>query len=463
MRRLMSLLAAAVFVAPLAAGAQVVRVQRPSDAWLREAPRVRVWLEHPLIAVGQPALVNLELSDDAYVMVGHVDRTGRLTILYPQGPTRRSHLAGGMVHRIRGRFQSNAAFFATEFGSGYVFAIASYSPLDLTGFEDRDFRPGWAYSRFTLATQSLAPDPNEYVTALAAALLWDDGVPYEYDVEFYNAGAPGFSPYVSALALCNPELRLYLRDAALPGGLGLSGMCRDFYLQVQCLSYSALRYSPYTGACLRYAPSRRYYTYNQLPPTPSPADTAGGPNERVIRNGLWRPDTARRNAETATYGEMHLVRDTKSAAETWDRFYAIPDLAKRKLKGEQTTSATTNPTVRTRDDDDDRSPTMTTGRRTYDRSTPSRATTANREPARVDAQAPTRRRYSDRDRTSPRSKPARASSGSSSSVVRPAARPASSGNTIRATKPAPSKPKSSGSSSDKPKSNGSSSKTKPPA
>lgn len=466
MRRLMSLLAAVVLLAPLTAGAQVVRVQRPSDAWLREAPRVRVWLEQPILAVGHPALVNLELSDDAYVVVGRVERTGRLTILYPQGPTRRSHLAGGMRHRILGRYQSQAAFFPTEWGSGYIFAIASYSPLDVTMFEPRDFRPGWTESRFTLASRSLAPDPDEYVTAFAAALLWDADVPYDYDVEFYNAGA--FSPYVSSLALCNPELRLFLRDAGFAadqlssgGSLGMWGMCRNYYLQLQCLGLSALRYSPYGAACLQYGPSRRSYTYGRTytqPPSGSPQDTAGGPNEDVIRNGLWRPDTASRNADPATYSGMHLARNTKGTAETWDRFYAIPDLAKRKLKGEKTGSATTSPTMRT-SDDDDQSPLTTTGRRTLERHTPSRATPTTREPTRANAPTPTRRRYTDHVRTSPRSKPTRASSGT---VVVPGRRPASAGRTIRANKPTTSKPKSSGSSSKDPKSGSSSSKTKPP-
>src|SRR5690606_1129755 len=140
---------------------------------------------------------------------GHVERHGRLTILYPQGPTRRSHLAGGMVHRITGRSQSTAAFYTTEWGSGYVFAIASYAPLDLTGFESRDFRPGWTDSRFTLASRTLAPDPDEYVPAFAQAVLWDGGMPYEYDVAYYTAF--GGSAYASRFALCDPEFRFYLR------------------------------------------------------------------------------------------------------------------------------------------------------------------------------------------------------------------------------------------------------------
>lgn len=117
MRRVHYLIAAAISAPFLAPGAQVVRWNdRPTTTWQDEPPRVRVEIAGARsVAPGSPVLVKFELSDDAYVVVGRVDGSGRLTILYPERPRDRPAVKGNQLHYVRStRMGLEASFIATD-------------------------------------------------------------------------------------------------------------------------------------------------------------------------------------------------------------------------------------------------------------------------------------------------------------------------------------------------------------
>ena len=200
-RFLMGALVALPMVAPRAQ--TVTWNDRPPSAWQDQAPRVRIAIQGDRsVAFGAPVLVQFEVSDDAYVSVVRVDGNGRMTVLYPGTRQARAAVKGGQIHYARNsKLGFQASFVATErtFG-GYVFAIASFAPLDLSGFESRDFERFGAYSRFTQVNRTYAGRPDEYIERFAAQVLWDADTPYDFDVDYYFPW--GQMTPVNAYALC---------------------------------------------------------------------------------------------------------------------------------------------------------------------------------------------------------------------------------------------------------------------
>src|SRR5262245_33614186 len=110
----------------------------PSTTWQDDAPRVRVFIEgQRSVSYGAPMRVRFEVSDNAYVTVVRVDDQGRMTILFPYSRNQRAAVRGGMTHYVRNpRLGNNVAFLANDrMGGGYIFALASYAPLDFSRFE----------------------------------------------------------------------------------------------------------------------------------------------------------------------------------------------------------------------------------------------------------------------------------------------------------------------------------------
>ncbi len=343
MSRTMFLAAAFALAAPSVGPAQAARWNdRPTGTWSDEAPRVRVSIDGDRgVVSGTPMRVRFEVSDNAYVAVVSVGGDGRMQILYPQSRTQRAAVRAGQVYYARNhRLGGEYSFVASGQMGGYVFAVASYAPLDFSTFENRDWDRIGGWSHFTVDNRSIARRPDVFIERFAARVLWDASTPYDYDVDYYfPTGYP--SSTMSAYALCGTLLR--------NGGSAVAGvpwwrlvdfdltpyplrsMCRDFYRGVYCYSsLSLVSYACNTGVVVASGP---------FPPgTGQPTDSATiVPNDAVVRGGLFAPTPVPVpvSGPDAPPAERPGRFDQPSGVPTdWDDVMSIPVRATRKLKAE---------------------------------------------------------------------------------------------------------------------------------
>lgn len=302
------------------------------------APHVNVWfVSGGLASFGQGMQVEFRTDDDAYVVVGRVDSDGRLSILYPYSRSQRAWVRGNMTTAVRDpRLHSGASFYVSDRLRGYVFAIASYTPVDLSVFESRDFQRIGGFSEFTRVNRAVSREPDEYVSRVAAELFWGTDAEYDYDVAYYASNIGPMTYLSSAMSFCdmNAFRRLSLRypwysydDYVMSP---YDQVCRDVYLGLQCYSAFAMLVP---GFC-RYTPYRETIIAT-LPQYPQPADTAQA-NEGIIKSGLWRPDTVSGAPESLHGGDQERAQriassDGKVAGSDFEGIYSIPARAKQKL------------------------------------------------------------------------------------------------------------------------------------
>jgi hypothetical protein len=298
--------------------------------------------------------VRFEVSDNAFVAVVRVGDDGRMTILFPYSRTQRSAVRGGQVYYARNpRLGGFYSFIATDRMSGYIFAIASYSPLDFSAFENRDYDRIGNYSRFTLANRSIARRPDVFIDRFAAAVLWDRDTPYDYDVDYYHpVGYPGM---MNAYSMCGSSAfgdfygmsgfgyvfgwRTYLAQLSSWDRMAYPflGMCGDWYDRLQC--YSALGGYYYSGYSYNRCNIGQVVVTNQPPGIPgTPVDTAHVPNEGVVLGGLFTPTPVPVNTgpESVLPSERLPGRfDRPWAGDAdLDNVMSIPARATRKMKEE---------------------------------------------------------------------------------------------------------------------------------
>lgn len=319
--------------------AQTVRWNdRPTATWAEEAPRVRLYIDgSPGVSIGAPVRLRFEVDDNAYVTVVRVDDHGRMTILFPYTRNQRASVRGDMVHYVRSpRLGGDAAFLATDrMGGGYVFAIASYAPLDFSSFENRDYDRIGGYSEFTLANRSIARRPDVFIDRFAATVLWDRDTPYDYDVVHYFTGGPAI---MNAYALCSAmygqfgsqwyrTALLYDWDNFGYAGYPYSSMCRGYYQRAYCFSFLAL----YSSAFCNFGTQVVLGPTSAPPVGGQPTDSTGIPNEGVVRGGLFTPTPVPVPADPPPM-EGRVGRFDEALGDEFDGLKSIPARATKKMK-----------------------------------------------------------------------------------------------------------------------------------
>jgi hypothetical protein len=220
-------------------------------------------------------------------------------------------------------------------GGGYVFAIASYAPLDFSSFENRDYDRIGGYSAFTLANRSIARRPDVFIDRFAAAVLWDRDTPYDYDVVYYFTGGPAI---MNAYALCSAMYGQFgsqwYRTALLYdwdnfggyAGFPYRSVCGGYYQRAYCFSFLAL----YSSALCNFGTQ-----VVQGPPTTpvggEPTDSGDVPNEGVVRGGLFTPTPVPVPADPPPQ-EGRVDRFDRATADDLDGFKSIPIRATKKMK-----------------------------------------------------------------------------------------------------------------------------------
>lgn len=340
MRALARIAGVLLLAAPLSAAAgQTSRWNdRAFDSWTEQAPRVQVWIESGRVAqYGGPVHVRYQVDQDAYVVVGRVAGDGRLTILFPTSRTQRSFVRGGTPHRVYGRRAGNAAsFYAVDNGSGgFVFALASERPIDLSRFETRDFERIGSMSRFNVSVRRYVYRPDEFMDRFAAAVMWDNNTPYDYDVDYYVTDTFGFA---NSLAICHGYNRLmYDWDDSFYSsvyGHPYASMCRSYFNSyLRCIGLSV--YGGYALCSPNYYDRPTRFAGREPGPQSSTPDTAKRANIGIVRGGLWAPDTVSRavDSESRDSRVSQLREGTRESSisglrdREWDRLYAIPQRA----------------------------------------------------------------------------------------------------------------------------------------
>jgi hypothetical protein len=309
-----------------------------------DAPRINLFVDgYRGFYYGEPVPVHFQVSDDAYVLVGRVDSNGRLTILFPRSRLASSFAPGNALVRVRGsRAGAFGAFYATDVGrTGFVFAVASYAPFDLSAFRSQDFERIGLPSQLSEVNRRYAYNPSEYVERFASWVLFDGNTPYDYDIDYYSvdfapliAGAGAFSQCYSNSGVWFDDGDRYLLGSGLSGfgfhpyGYGCGGF---HYGNFSCFGFS--RYSLY-GPCLDIrGPFVVRGPIGGNPPRSLPPIT-GGPgdvNTKVLTAGLWRPDTVGRiGDDDSRLKPPEPVRDAggrraaQGADSTWSRIFVLP-------------------------------------------------------------------------------------------------------------------------------------------
>lgn len=323
-----------------------------------DAPIVKVWMEGSnLYSYGAPVRVWFNVSQDAYVIVARVDANGHLTLLYPASRTMSSGVEGGRDIQVRGR-RGVASFYATDRqGGGFVFAMASYDPFDLSRLALRDFDRYVTGMYVGRPSRVYIGDPHRVITRFASLVNYADDSPFDYAVEYYNVDAPYWVSSVGFSNFCNGFEGGYRRGLAERwddemyyggGGFGSSSYCNN-YSAANC---NGLQWSPYAGYSfpygglsfvnpLCYTPRGQNQGNPPVPPVTPPADSNQVPGwlPDSIKGG--RPDTVgtipeRRNAEafdnlrrqtTITQGPNRP--GTVDTDDPTGRSYAIPGRALR--------------------------------------------------------------------------------------------------------------------------------------
>lgn len=180
---------------------QVIDSLQAEQIAATDGPRVRVTANFDNEAGSRRVEAFVHADDDAYILVGHIDASGRLRIVYPDRPGSDGFVRGGHVYRVAPFFGGFADEFryrrATDYtrlsmvrsrrdsydaGTGYVFVIASWRPMRLARVTD-----GNRWSSYELSNEEYLDDPREAVEELAQVVAGDSREAYTVEYAHYTS------------------------------------------------------------------------------------------------------------------------------------------------------------------------------------------------------------------------------------------------------------------------------------
>ena len=139
----------------------------------------RLWISNTRqFREGERAKVQVETSDDGYLLVFNYDTEGRLRVIFPVEPGEDNLVRAGRRYEVRGR-GDRESFIVGRDGQGLVYAAVSADPFRLSDIESGG---NWDYSRLYLSEDS--KDPEADITDLVQRL--SSGRGFDYDVLDYR-------------------------------------------------------------------------------------------------------------------------------------------------------------------------------------------------------------------------------------------------------------------------------------
>jgi len=178
----------------------------------QEGPRVSIRAEFETYAASRRVESYFTIKDDAYVFVGHIDANGVVKVLFPEKPDDDGFVRGGKTYHTTPVFAgfendylfrrahyyseiatSRARFDSYDYGTGFMFIIASWRPMrfDRVAQDER-------WSTFELANDQLLDDPRPAVEELAALLAGDNREAYTVEFAKYYRTNLSQSGYASS-------------------------------------------------------------------------------------------------------------------------------------------------------------------------------------------------------------------------------------------------------------------------
>jgi Domain of unknown function (DUF4384) len=156
---------------------------RSAAAKAPAAGRITLWTdqEDPYVR-GQSARVFLSVDEPSYVAVLRVDTDGRIRVLFPRDPRGDTYVSEDRTFEVSGVRGGGRSFIVDDFpGMGYLFAVASASPLDFDDLTRGDY---WDYR--LIDGGRVQGDPYVALTDLADRVVREGE--YDYDVVPYYVG-----------------------------------------------------------------------------------------------------------------------------------------------------------------------------------------------------------------------------------------------------------------------------------
>lgn len=344
-------------VVPVASPAQqTVRFNDSAATDADEPPIVSVWLDHgSMFRFGEPVRVRYRVEEDAYVVVARVDWDGNLTVLHPSSRNRQSMVRGGVDHAISGRrLGGRGTFVANERngGTGYVFAVASYTPFDLSRLSQRDFSAWVTGISLGRPTSRYVGDPDRVIARFSQLVLWDDATTFDYDVEFYSVDSP---VWVTSTASFFEEPCFNSRSRRGYGyygygshsayGYGADGYsCSGMPWGLQSCAFGYSLYSWSMGYPIGCMPFFRRPQVAQNPPRPpmNPPSRDSAKVNAWAPESIGRPNVDRRDNVNGPH-RMTVEPSTTPVGAVSEGSYSIPSRALDRMREKSTREGRSRP------------------------------------------------------------------------------------------------------------------------
>src|SRR5688572_11432583 len=99
----------------------------------------RIWVDdlRDYYRAGDRMNLRFTVTEDAYVAVVHIDTYGNLDFVYPASPWDNEFVRGRQIHTVATRGTNSRWTVSGRSGIGYLYLIASPSPLDFSYFRGR--------------------------------------------------------------------------------------------------------------------------------------------------------------------------------------------------------------------------------------------------------------------------------------------------------------------------------------
>jgi hypothetical protein len=171
----------------------------------REGPRVDVRAEITQVSSSRRVRAAFNVEDDSYVLIGQVDASGEVRVVFPTDPKDDGFVRGGKSYETSEFFagftdQYRYRFDYTQYtrgytpdsydnGVGYVFIVASWRPMHFDKFSD-----GNEWDSFELADMQSLRDPRPAIYELASLLAGENREAYTVKfAKYYNT--QNYAPY----------------------------------------------------------------------------------------------------------------------------------------------------------------------------------------------------------------------------------------------------------------------------
>jgi len=336
-----------------------------------QGPRVSIRAEFTTYGNGRRVEAFFNVKDDAYIFIGHLDANGIVKVLFPQSPDDDGFVRGGKSYHTAPIFAgfetdyswrranyytqistSPARFDSYDYGTGYMFIVASWRPMRLDRVAE-----GANWSTFQLASDELIADPRPAVGELASLLAGDNREQYSVEfAKYYRTNlsqsgyaASSFSSLECAFGGYDAAMFYpWLRTAYIPvygynpfgynpfasyqyGSVGLGSRCGGGGTYVGGL-YAYTPFTPRQAAPPITTPLQRPTPYIQLvkprwmspngqlpdPASPKPGGSEGAPSIQPGRQLRATDDllTPREAHASSGYRQRGLITDEDGATPT---------------------------------------------------------------------------------------------------------------------------------------------------